>query len=831
MSPLGRNEGRFVNLADLALMVKPENTVLLLGAGASMPSGAPSGTALARHLASKLNPTPDGDDLAEIAGIFEHRLGRAELARAVRARLDGLAPTGGLLALPAFDWRAIYSTNFDRLVEEAYRKAPRDLHVVRSNFDFSRADNAATALYKIHGCITQDVGLGDRARMLLTELDYDEVGEYRHALFSSLQNHMLTANTLVVGQSLRDAHLRDLAKTIAGLRQQGVQGRVFLLAFDYTEDRAALLEQRGIEVVAGSLDDLLQALHAAQPEAAHVAGGTGRDPDALPSQLAATTMDVSHAITLAPDAVRLYNGGPARYADIHEGLTIARAVEARLESAQQGARGFFLVLSGAAGVGKTSLARRLLHRRQQAGFACWEHLNAYPLNVEAWLEVESGLRAAGRQGLLLVDDCAQHMTALNKLVDGLGALDRPFLRIVSTINAGQWKTRTKSRYFTSRGSTERLSVLTESDVRSLVNLVDRKPEIRALVEGEFMQLGHQDKVQRLRDRCSADMFVCLKNIFRADNLDNILLQEYADLEEPARDVYRHVAVLQAMGGKVHRQLIMRLLGIDAGGLQALLAGMDGVVEEYDIKHTQGVYGWTTRHDVIATVIATYKFADQGELVQLIDRLIEGLNPTNYLELETARAIAATDMGIQRVGDREQQSALLRKLIRVVPGERTPRRRLIRLFLTDGDLVEAERAIAASVREVGQDNIVDRYRAVLALRRSEQMEGLLDEDRHALRLEAERLARACIHKQPLDRYNYGVLADIALAMANNGGDTRALVDAIRVCAEAEADIPDADFARDRRRLEAQLRRFERNVVIEHVEPEIKLDAVLLVDSEG
>ncbi len=821
-----------MKLGDLARIVSPENAVLLLGAGASIPSGAPSGAALARHLSAKLNPAPDGDDLSEVAGIFEHRLGRAELAKAVRGRLSGLQPTGGLLALPAFAWRAIYTTNFDRLVEDAYRVAGRDLHVVRSNFEFSRPVSTDTVLYKIHGCITQDVGFGDHARMVLTELDYDEVDQYRQVLFNSLQSHMYTANTIVVGQSLRDAHLRDMAKAVAALRSQGVPGRVFLVAFDYSEDRAALLEQRGVEVVPGSLEDLLQAVDQAQPSLARGAATASSAAEALPSRLATTTLDVSHAVTLSTNAVRLYNGAPATYADIDGGLTIPRAVEVRVEAAQRGVRGFFLVLSGAAGVGKTSLARRLLHRRYQDGFAAWEHLNSYPLNVDAWLQVERALRAAGKQGVLLVDDCAQHMTALNKLVDALGAMDRPFLRIVATINAGQWKTRTKSRYFTSRGTAERLSLLTEGDIRTLVNLVDRQPEIRSLVEGEFLQLGHADKVQRLRDRCSADMYVCLKNIFRADNLDNILLQEYADLEVAARDVYRHVAALQAMGGKVHRQLIMRLLGIDAGGIQALLAGMEGVVDEYDISHPQGLYGWSSRHDVIAQVIATYKFADQAELFSLLDRMIAGLNPTVHIEMETARSIAANDMGIQRLSDKGSQAELLRKLIAAVPGERTPRRRLVRLFLDGGDLPEAERSIAASQRAIGQDNIIDRYRVVLALRRSEQLTGLLDEDRRALLLEAERLARACIKKQPMDRYNYRALADVGIAFATRFSDVRVLSDAIGLMKNTESDIPDGDFARDRRTLESLLRRHTAApgpspVVPEHVPP----DQTVLVDSEG
>ncbi len=344
--------------------------------------------------------------------------------------------------------------------------------------------------------------------------------------------------------------MRDLAKKVASLRQQGVQGRVFLLAFDYSEDRGALFEQRGIEVAAGSVEDLLHALDEVQPSAARSADpASPRTPGTLTPRLATTTLDVAHAAGLAADPVRLFNGGPATYADISEGLTIARATERRLEEQQNSSRGFFLVLAGAAGVGKTSLARRLLYRRHQDGFAAWEHLNSFPLNVEAWLEMESALRQTGRQGVLLVDDCAQHLPGVNKLVDALGKLDRPFLRLVLTVNAAQWKTRTKSRYFFSRGSTERLSLLTDSDIREMVNLVDRKPEIRVMVETDFLHLGHQDKVRRLRDRCSADMFVCLKNIFRNENLDNILLQEFTDLEESARDVYRHVAAIQAMGGK------------------------------------------------------------------------------------------------------------------------------------------------------------------------------------------------------------------------------------------------------------------------------------------
>lgn len=55
------------------------------------------------------------------------------------------------------------------------------------------------------------------------------------------------------------------------------------------------------------------------------------------------------------------------------------------------------------------------------------------------------------------------------------------------------------------------------------------------------------------------MFVCLKNIFGRTDLDYILLEEYAGLNEPEQDIYRHVAALQAMDARVHRQLVLRCL--------------------------------------------------------------------------------------------------------------------------------------------------------------------------------------------------------------------------------------------------------------------------------
>ena len=159
---------------------------------------------------------------------------------AIQERLRGLEPTAGLLSLPEFEWRSLYSTNFDQLVERAYRASGNPLAVVRSNYDWQKG-LSGTVLYKIHGCITQDVSLGHTHRMVITDRDYDHVKDYHQLLFTTLESEMLTCDTLIVGQSLADAHLKDLAKRAAKPNQTaGTPGRVYLLVFQSDPDRAVI---------------------------------------------------------------------------------------------------------------------------------------------------------------------------------------------------------------------------------------------------------------------------------------------------------------------------------------------------------------------------------------------------------------------------------------------------------------------------------------------------------------------------------------------------------------------------------------------------------------
>lgn len=790
-----------ITLDQLIGSIQPERTVLVMGAGAAVSSGAPTGAALSKLLGQELPDSDLGDDLMETASIYENRHGRPKLIAAVRKRLEKLQPSGGLQALALHRWASIYSTNFDRLIEISLRLANRDFHVIRSNYDFGPATASdAVKLYKIHGCITQDAVDGSKSKMLLTQRDYDEFEKFRESLFAGLKFEMLTKDTLIIGQSLRDPHLKAMADNIARIHSsQGTQSRVLLLAYDEDADRALLFEQKGIQVAFGSLDQFAERLVSDGPlseEPDQLVGPSGT----LPPRVVATTVDIAQALQHAPNAHRLFHGGPASYADIRYGLTITRSVEAAMGRALADPGKVAIVITGAAGVGKTTLARRLLFSQAQSVDYAWEHQSDFPLHVDGWVSVEQELRAQGKTGLLLVDDCSKFLSGLTRIVDHLGAQESPAIRVVLTAHSSQWDVRSKSPMFFSRGARFRISRLDSADLDAFLALVDTQPDIHALVEPSFAMLSRQQQVRQLRERCSSEMFVCLKNVFATERLDDILLREFADLVPEAQDIYRHVAVLQSMGGRVHRQLIVRLLGVDGGHLSSLLSFLDDVVIEQDIKPEDGLFGWSTRHTLIAEVIATYKFADEKELVSLLERIVSGLNPSLALEVETARSIASSDFGVGRVVSEATQLDLLRKISAVIPAERVPRRRLIRKLLDLGRVEEADLAIRQMREDIGQDSVCDRYRVRLAVMRAEDTHGIMESDRIAMMDEAERIARRCVRDSPGDKHAYSSLAMVATARVRRHGMSDLAIETVGIMKRAEEWILDPELARNRRRLE-------------------------------
>jgi hypothetical protein len=285
------------------------------------------------------------------------------------------------------------------------------------------------------------------------------------------------------------------------------------------------------------------------------------------------------------------------------------------------------------------------------------------------------------------------------------------------------------------------------------------------------------------------MFVCLKNIFATDSFDNIILQEFASLDEEAREVYRYVAAMESSGVRVHRQLVVRLLGVNPSSIPGLLERLTDIVREYTIDEREGVYGWKVRHLVIAGLISKYKFGDPEKIVQLFENVIDAIFPSYDIEVRTIRELCNVSTGLPRIGNKEVQNRLLRKMMSIVPGERVPRHRLIRNLIALGAFEKAETEIRIFEKDLGVDGPVSRYRVDWMVARAVRTPGILKEDRIRILEDARAVAKSSIEKFPMNKSILNAYADVGVHYFRLTGSYEVFDDAMRELRESEDRLGD------------------------------------------
>jgi len=778
-----------ISLQDLANDLVPQNTVLLFGSGSSIPSGAPSVATLIERLSRDFDVEANGYSLSEIASLCEAKKGRRRVIQLIRDACANLSPTGGLKNLPLYPWKSIFTTNYDDLIEKAYKNKGKRIRVYHSNFCFTTGDDAEDAvLFKIHGTIEHDVCDGHNSRIILTEGDYEHTESYREYLYNRLKGDLAGSDLIIIGHSLADPDIKTIVNRAAMINARILSpGRICLLMYTPDEGRASLFETRGIKVAFGGIDDFFAALTPRIPKAIKPADDRPTF-EKFPA-LDPVTIDVAHAAALAPDISGMFNGKPATYADIVAGYTFKRKVADEIIKFFEDEATLCVTLLGASGVGKTTAIRQTLNSMRLAGYACFEHKGDHTLNFQAWRDLAQELKDRQEIGALFIDDAHRHLDQINTLIDLLVQFDNPHLKLILTSSKNHWYPRIKTPNLFRYGTVFTISKLSPDEIEALLTLLDTSNEVRSLIENQFEGFNREERRRRLSVRCEADMFVCLKNIFANDKFDDIMLQEYADLEQPLQDIYRNVAAMETAGIRVHRQLIIRLLGIEAASIEPVLKSLTDIITEYNIDENLGIYGWRCRHPVIAGIVTKYKFSDINKTLELFEKVIKNISPTYDIEIRSLRELCNMETGIARIPDKNIQNKLLRMMMSVAPGERVPRHRLIRNLISQGYFEKAETEIRLFYKDFGGDGPVHRYRIKLLVERAIRTPNILPEDRIAILDEAHALAVQGVSKYPINKNILGAYAELGIEYFRITGSYKYFDEAMEELRTAEEKLGD------------------------------------------
>ncbi len=799
-----------IKLSDMIEGIDPSNTVLFFGAGSSIPSGAPSVTKISESISQKFNIDSTGYDLAELTSLVEQKKSRGELINCLRDMFNRIRVTGALLNLPLYNWKNIYTTNYDKLIEQSYQKKEKPISVITSNYDFREQKYPeATKLYKLHGCIDKDKSDGNHSRIIISESDHDNTSEYREALWDAFKFDLNGGSVVIIGYSLADIHIKNLIDRAISIKNKSsdTPASINLVLFEKDETRASLLERRGIKVAFGSVDNFFVELQRKNTPNPIVHKSTG-DPLDNQYELQPITLKVADELrNIEKNVSAMFQGWPATYSDIKANLTFERSIARKIDSYFNSDNSLCACLLGASGMGKSTTARKVMLRLKASGLHCWEHKGNHKLLYREWRSVAVELKTREERGIIFIDDAHSHLHEINNLVDLLSADDNYYLKIILTSTRNHWGPRVKTANLFTKGKEFLLKKLDQVEIEELLSLVESHSDLQPLIEKSFSGFSRSERKKRLVAKCESDTFVCLKNIFASEQFDDIVLREFAELDNDLQEIYRIVSALETAGVNVHRQLVVRLLGLSPDTLSASLINLIDIIHEYSISEREGIYGWKGRHSVIAEIVTKYKMVDEEEYYKLFETVIDNIVPTYDIEIRTIKQLCAFDAGISRFPDKYARNKLLRKMISKVPGERVPRHRLIRYLIDLNQLEKAETEIRIFENDFKSEGPLERYKILLLLARAEKKTGILSDDRMAILQMAKEKAVIAVGRYKNNKNILRIYGDVGLEIYKQSQNSTVFEDSMEHLKEAETRLVDPDVTISIMSLERQFSKLQ------------------------
>jgi len=229
-----------------------------VGAGLSKPLGLPDWSTLMDFIAKELDYEPEvfklnGNDLqlAEYYVIIKRSIGplRSEMDRRFNPSDDQIRESRAHSALVEMELPLIYTTNYDRIIERAFRLREARYHPIANLDDIASAPaDTRTQIVKLHGTFDDD------ASLILTETSYFDRLEFESPIDIKMRADILGKTLLFIGYSLNDINIRYMLYKLHKMRRQMRREALryptaFLTTFGSNEIQSALLAEWNISVV------------------------------------------------------------------------------------------------------------------------------------------------------------------------------------------------------------------------------------------------------------------------------------------------------------------------------------------------------------------------------------------------------------------------------------------------------------------------------------------------------------------------------------------------------------------------------------------------------
>lgn len=623
------------------------NAILFLGAGASIPATSAdgkikglSGNQLKENLCEEfLGGQGKNKSLSYISSLITNDAGLTNLHDHIFKLVDILEPTLAHDLIPEFKWKAIITTNYDRVIEKAYDKCKAPLqHLRKIIWDKDPiqkiiSDSNNVPLLKAHGCVTR---LYDQQLpLILSGEDYHKFLNNRESLFNQLREWATTYPIIFCGYSLSDENIRDL---IMDVEDAGKVRPTYIFIDPFIEDyEIRYWSSRRFECLKTDLYGFLSQLINQIPEGKRKLATVFSErttsvtklipsndkPSVILSEYLETELihiNLDLKINTSIAAEHFYKGNSSGFDWLIKDYDIIRNVTNTLlhdllENSES--RKFFYLLKGYAGSGKSIALKRFAWTS-----AISRGQNVFYLDEGGAVKVSEILELASlikERIFIIIDNVLDHKSEVLDLCKAIKKLNL-LIVIVSSARTNEWNVSGNSL---------------ESEVSAQYDIIDMADNeisdlLRRLTKNNL--LGILDKVKPedrfiyLKNKLKKQLLVALHEITEGKSFEDIVINEYNNISpRQAKSLYLDVCTLNRFNIRVRAGLLSRISGVTFDDFRSsFYLPLEWVVRSF-LDHKCGDYVYVSRHDHIAQIVFDHALSTPEEKSYQLIKVIRYLN--------------------------------------------------------------------------------------------------------------------------------------------------------------------------------------------------------------
>ncbi|WP_149914697.1 SIR2 family protein [Sphingobacterium cavernae] len=632
--------------------IKNKSVVLFTGSGFSYGANHPDGTKpplgmeLGEMMADKfLDNTYKTSPLTYISDLAISQTNLFEVQRFIYNIFKDFTPNEVHVKFTRFLWKAIFTTNYDQILEKAYELNKSSIQEINPIYRNTNEQNIfltekTVPYYKLHGCISY---INDeKLPLILSTEQYISHKINRDRLFSKLKELASDYTFLFIGYSNLDTNIRTILKELESLKDG--RPRSYMVAPGFNEIESSYWAERKITTIKKTGQEFIDELETLISQEEMKLGSIIEDGERTiyrkflispkeinPTESLLKFIDfeaefINSSIpskSTIPNA--FYKGYFENWDPILRNLDAERSLKDRIltdiifeEKYLKENTSYVFSINGFAGSGKSVLLRRL----------AWDSAITFEkfclfikkgifIRIDPIIELYHYVK---ERIYIFVDDLIANDQVIINLIDRLEKEQIP-VTIIGTSRTNQLNDNKDIQTIIDRNY--QLNYLNE---REIEGVLDKLKVHKCL--GHLEKKTREDQIKELREISGRVLLVALHEATGGKSFEDIIIDEYNSIFNPkAQSIYLTVSILHKLGSYARAGLISRVHEIGFSQFEREFFKPLEYIVFTEKNYTISDYIYKTRHPMIAEMVFN------AVLVSEQQRYDEYVRILNHLDLD------------------------------------------------------------------------------------------------------------------------------------------------------------------------------------------------------